>query len=188
MWTNKTNQWMSVLVLLCVATTCFGDDAAETQKLAEAHAEVSAPSALDNFKALAGIWEGIAQHGDEEPSKVIVTYAVTAGGSAVVETMFVGQPHEMLTVFHMVDGQLKLTHYCMLANQPEMIATESNDNNTVDFTFSGGANIADPDQDMYMHDASYTFIDADHFTTTWTSFNQGEPGNCAVIDLHRKKD
>jgi hypothetical protein len=186
MWINKASQILSVLILLCVAGTSLGDAPSEADP--EATAEAPVPTDLDLFKDLAGTWEGTATHSGGDPEAVTVTYAVTAGGSAVAEALFVGSPHEMLTVFHLDDGKLMLTHYCMLGNQPQMNATDTDASDTVNFMFSGGNNIPNPDQDMHMHEASYTFIDADHIRATWTMYNQGEPAGQAVIDLHRKMD
>src|SRR5437868_15374337 len=76
---------------------------------------------LDALKGLAGEWTGKAKHGDME-HEATVTYKVTAGGSAVVETVFPGTEHEMVTVYHQDGDDLVLTHYCMLGNQPRMRA------------------------------------------------------------------
>lgn len=169
---------VSVAAIVCVCSAV----------LAEMSSHPTTPSALDRFKALAGTWEGTVTHGDE-PQPATVTYAVTAGGSAVAETLFPGTEHEMLTVFYIDDGKLTLTHYCMLGNQPRMQAAAASDvDDKVAFTFAGGANIADPEKDMHMHEASYTFTDADHLRTTWTMYQQGEPMHEAVIELKRKKD
>lgn len=56
------------------------------------------------------------------PQKIMPSFKVTSGGSAIVETVFEGTPHEMVTVYHdNSDRQVTLTHYCMLPNQPKMI-------------------------------------------------------------------
>ena len=53
---------------------------------------------------------------------LVARYAVTAAGSAVVETVFPGTEHEMVTVYHADGSDLVLTHYCMEGNQPRMRA------------------------------------------------------------------
>lgn len=168
---------VSVAAIVCICTAV----------VAEMSSPPATPTELDRFKALAGTWEGTVTHGDE-PQHATVTYAVTAGGSAVAETLFPGTEHEMLTVFYLDDGKLTLTHYCMLGNQPRMQAAPASGDDTVAFNFAGGTNIADPKQDMHMHEASYTFTDADHLRTTWTMYQQGEPAHQAVIELQRKRD
>ncbi len=50
-----------------------------------------------------------------------MTYTITGGGSAVVETMFPGTKGEMTTVYHDDSkGRLTADHYCTAANQPKL--------------------------------------------------------------------
>jgi hypothetical protein len=56
-------------------------------------------AAFERFTQLAGEWSGKGKHGDMEHEATIV-YKVTAGGSAVVETIDPGGLHEMVTVIH----------------------------------------------------------------------------------------
>ncbi|MEZ6190715.1 MAG: hypothetical protein R3C45_05420 [Phycisphaerales bacterium] len=142
---------------------------------------------FERLKSLAGAWEGTVTHlgGEAEPASI--NFAVTAGGSALVETEFPGTEHEMVTVFYMQGDQLALTHYCMLGNQPTMAAQPDNDPDTLSFDFTGGTNI-ETGNEFHMRKLEYTFIDPDHITATWTSYVQGEPSACAVIDLKRKTE
>ena len=52
--------------------------------------------------------------------QVVSTYRVTAAGSAVMEVLFPGTDHEMVTVYHQDGDDLILTHYCAAGNQPRM--------------------------------------------------------------------
>ncbi len=175
---HKLNALCATLILILVAAPA----------ISETHQAVDTPSALDRFKSLAGTWEGTVIHNDGEPEAATVTYRVTAGGSAVSETLFAGTPNEMLTVFYMDGDKLALTHYCMLANQPRMTAPDAAASDTVAFSFSGGDNIEDPNQGMHMHEAAYTFTDANHLSSTWVMHHNGEPTGQAIIKLQRKKD
>src|SRR5689334_14643805 len=76
---------------------------------------------LEKMKKLAGTW--LAADKDGKPTdQVMSIIKVTAGGSAVHETLFPGQPHEMVSIYT-VDGlDLIMTHYCVLGNQPRMKA------------------------------------------------------------------
>ena len=59
-----------------------------------------APSpALERFKALAGEWVAAADGPMSKQGELVARYAVTAAGSAVVETVFPGSKHEMVTVY-----------------------------------------------------------------------------------------
>ena len=136
---------------------------------------------FDSLKALAGEWTMTGGDGS-----VAVTYRVTAGGSAVVETLFPGAPHEMVTIYTIDKGELVLTHYCAEGNQPHMKAVKGGDADAVDFKFDGGGNIKSP-KDGHMHEASFAFKDADHLKSTWQFYKDGKPGEKAEFDLVRKK-
>src|SRR5262245_10645743 len=61
-------------------------------------------AAFTRLKALAGEWNCAAHepgHGGDKPLKI--NYRVTANGSAVMETLFPGTDHEMVTMYHL-DG------------------------------------------------------------------------------------
>ena len=148
----------------------------------KAHAE---NAALARFAQLAGEWVGKGMHGDKEQESRIV-YKVTAGGSAVVETIDPGGDHEMITVIHPDGDSLVLTHYCMLGNQPQMRAKPKAGDNKVKFDFVKATNLAS-DKDMFMHDVTFTFVDKDTLKTEWTNFNDGKEAGKVVLELKRKK-
>jgi hypothetical protein len=53
---------------------------------------------LEKMKKLAGTW--LAADKDGKPTDQVVSIIkVTAGGSAVHETLFPGQPHEMVSIY-----------------------------------------------------------------------------------------
>lgn len=135
---------------------------------------------FDKLKALAGDWT--KSDGD---GSVAATYRLTAGGTAVVETLFPGTPHEMVTVFTLDKGDLVLTHYCAEGNQPHMKALKEGDANAIAFKFDGGGNIKSQ-KDPHMHEASFTFKDADHLTSKWQFYKDGKPGELAEFNLVRK--
>ncbi len=141
----------------------------------------TATARFDKLKALAGDWTKSGGDGSVE-----ATYRVTAGGSAVMETLFPGTPHEMVTVFTVDRGDLVLTHYCAEGNQPRMKADRGGDASSIAFRFVGGGNIKSPN-DGHMHEASFAFKDADHLTSTWQFYKDGKPGEKAEFDLVRKK-
>jgi hypothetical protein len=170
-----------VLVLLAsVATPLVGQD---TKPGA---AQAGPASRLELFKQLAGEWVGTAKPNMKGGDAVHVIYKVTAGGSAVVETMFPGTDHEMVTVIHRDGNDLLLTHYCMLGNQPHMKAPATGEGNKVEFKFVRATNMKS-EKDMHMHDATFTFVDRDTLRAEWTHFQDGKAAGQVVIDLKRKK-
>ena len=77
------------------------------------------------------------------------------------ETLFPGQPHEMVSIYHRDGGDLVMTHYCVLGNQPRMKADRNSSADQIHFQFAGGSNL-DPAKDKHMHEATLTIVDADH--------------------------
>ncbi len=90
--------------------------------LAGSRQVVAAPGSAEAFaqlKSLVGHWE--EQKGSENKSTLDVE--LTAGGTTLVEKFRMveqGKPVEMITMYYLDGGQIKLTHYCMAGNQPTM--------------------------------------------------------------------
>src|SRR4051812_451333 len=117
---------------------------------AEEHDMKQMPQAskeLEHVKQLAGTWKGTSDM-DGKKGDVVVTYRVTSAGSAVIETMDPGTPHEMVTVFHDEGGKLALTHYCAMGNQPHMTLTKADDKSYALELAKGGIVKA---KDAHMH-------------------------------------
>ncbi len=139
---------------------------------------------LQPLKKLAGTWQGNAQMGGKT-MPVTITYQITAGGSAVVEHLFPGTPHEMMSVYTTEGGSLAMTHYCVLGNHPKMTLKKS-DAHSLSFEATGGGGLRSPSE-MHMHAMTVSWTDGDHIRETWTSFDQGKPKDEKVFDLTRQK-
>lgn len=113
--------------VLIVASLCFALPAFAGQESKDHHhAPIKISKAFEGMKALVGTWEGTTKmSGKEEP--ITVTYALTSGGTALVETMGPGSPHEMVTVYATRGDSVNATHFCMLGNQPVMKLKKSSD-------------------------------------------------------------
>jgi hypothetical protein len=144
-----------------------------------------AAASFDKLKALAGDWVDLdGAFGMKD--RVAVTYRVTGGGNAVVETLFAGTPAEMVTVYHKDGSHVVLTHYCAAGNQPRMRAKTS-DGSTLAFDFDGGTNL-DPAKDGHMHAGRIEFLGADRVRAQWIGWDQGKPsGHSPTFNLERKK-
>jgi hypothetical protein len=155
--------------------------------LAHAGDNQSTPSAgskeFERMKQLVGTWEGTSNMG-KEGEKVKVEYRLTAGGSALVETLFPGTPEEMVSVYYDQDGKLAMTHYCMLRNQPHMILSKA-DPQTIDLVFGGKGNVLDPVKEKHMHALLITFPDKDHLVQKWTLFDKGKDQETVTLKLAR---
>lgn len=147
-------------------------DHAEDHKAPEPPPNISSPE-LNRIKELAGRWTSTTSMFGKKDEQVFTEYAITAGGSAVVETIFPGTPHEMVSVYYDDDkGKLAMTHYCMMRNRPHFSLVESNkDQIKMDVTKVEGLKSKD---DPSMGAITLRFEDKDHFSTTCESRGKTE--------------
>ena len=149
-----------------------------------AAAAKSASAAFEKFKALAGEWVAAEDGEMFRKGDLVARYAVTAAGTALVETVFPGSPQEMVTVYHADGPDLVLTHYCMEGNQPRMRARNAS-GPRFDFKFDGGGSI-DPRRDRHMNSASLELLGDDEIRTVWTELFEAKPVFVAQSHLVRK--
>jgi len=124
---------------------------------------------------------------------VKVSLRVTSGGAALMHEMVPearsddpsNGDDDPLTVLYVDGERLMLTHYCDSGkNRPRMIGKVSSDGKSIAFDFldlSGG------NTNGHMHQAVFTFIDADHHTEDWTYMTPDDKPMPAHIDLARAK-
>ena len=146
-------------------------------------APYSGSKGYERMKQLVGVWEGTSNMG-KEGQKVRVEYRLTAGGSAIVETLFPGTSDEMISVYYDDSkGRLSMTHYCMLQNHPHMKLLKAGADK-LDFMFAGGTGI-DPKKDTHMHALTISFVDKDHIVQNWTLFEDGKEKEVTRLNLSR---
>jgi hypothetical protein len=124
------------------------------------------PEAFEKLKSLVGHWETDKTN----MNKATLDLELTSGGTAVLEKFHMvesGKPVEMTTLYYLDGDQIKLTHYCMAGNQPTMRGSYAPEAKTITFDLVSISNLKNPG-DGHMNHAVYTFIDNDHFKTTWT--------------------
>lgn len=170
------------MLLVALHLNSYGDDKAGS-KLPPAPTN----PALEKMKKLAGTWLNIDKDG-KPTDQIVSVIRVTAGGSAVHETLFPSQPHEMVSIYTTDGPDLLMTHYCVLGNQPRMKADSKSPANQLHFQFAGGANL-DPKKDKHMHEATLTFVDDDHIEVAGVAWENGQPCKecCGTLKLIRKK-
>jgi hypothetical protein len=169
------------LLLVGFSVMVSGDDKHD-------HATAAPKSAnFDKMKSLVGTWVTVDKDG--KPTDVVASVIkLTAGGSAIQETLFPGQEHEMVSIYTAEGSDLVMTHYCMLGNQPRMKASAKSPANKINFEFAGGSNF-DVKKDKHMHAATLTIVDADHIEIDGVGWENGEPAKemCGGMKLARKK-
>lgn len=169
-----------VVVVACLAALQFGAAAADNNTELSAAAQQ-----FEQMKTLVGDWEGTADMGDQ-PTPAKSSFRLTAGGSALVETIFPGSPMEMMTVYHLDGDALVLTHYCVLQNQPRMKAKVSDSAREIEFEFAGAGSLPSLEAD-HMHEAKYLFKSKDAYQSTWTMYSGGKAAHVGVFELKRVK-
>ena len=152
--------------------------------LASAAPTADDEAAFAQIKSLAGDWESKDAKGTSH-----VHYEVVSGGSAVLERFEndqLGTANAMVTVYYLDGGHLMLTHYCMAKNQPRMQAEAvDNANATLRFHFVDATGLSGPG-DGHMHNASFHFIDENHFATDWQFFEGGKPKMTESVQYTRQ--
>ena len=153
-----------------------------------AQAATTAADAFASLKKLQGEWRGPAMQKGMPPSHSI--YRVTAGGSAVEETIFPGTKMEMLSVYHLDKDNLVMTHYCAVGNQPHVkLNLRKSTARELVFDFAGGTNL-NVHRDMHMHSLTLTLPDASKkgpqkLTGGGTSWKDGKQQNACTSVLTR---
>jgi hypothetical protein len=169
--------------LVAAALAACTSVALAAPKAPPAEAKAASP-AFEKFKGLAGEWVAAEDGEMARKGDLVARYALTAGGSAVVETVFPGSSHEMVTVYHADGPDIVLTHYCVEGNQPRMRARAAG-GSRFDFEFDGGGNI-DPRRDRHMHSATLELLGADEIRTVWTELDAAQPVLVVTSHLLRK--
>jgi len=134
-------------------------------------------AAFERLKALAGSWKGHHTTADGPPMEV--EYRVTGNGTALMERLFAGTPHEMLSVYYLDAGELVLTHYCAMGNQPRMKLVAGGSEGDLRFDFVGGTNL-DAATSTHIHGGRIAIPGPDRFDADWHVWSQGK-----AKDTHR---
>jgi hypothetical protein len=144
---------------------------------------------MQQLKSLEGRWVGPAiwDRGGEEGSVTFeVSYKVTSGGKAVLETMMPGTPGEMVTMYF-EDGEdlVLVVHYCTSGNQPRMVLDASSAPKELSFRCLGGTNMTEADS--HMHSARLHIVDSDHLHGEWSSVKGDVVQWVAKAELTRQR-
>jgi hypothetical protein len=169
---------MKLLPTLCVAASVF----ALPGLVARGDEPLSATAAFEKMKTLEGEWTVEAPEGTP-PRKI--NYKVVGAGSALVEELFPGTDHAMVSVYYVVDNNLRLTHYCAAKNQPQLkLDRAASTPEQLVFAFDGGTNF-DPAKDAHMHEGKIAFKDGGKVESAWTGYSGGKPDHTMVFKLSR---
>ena len=177
----------SALAVLALSTIAVAADKSKPDDAAPSPQSVvyDAASAFEFLKSMAGDWDRIGGNHDHGGKSQTSSIRTTAAGSAVMETIFAGEPMEMISVYHMDGDNLLLTHYCALQNAPILKFEKSDKPGEIKFVFQGGTNF-DPKTDAHVHEGVMKIKDANTVEPSFVAFSDGKPGEKSTGTMKRK--
>ena len=173
-----------IALVLFTCVFLAGAAFAEDQKPAADHGTPVRPNVgFDLMKSLVGSWE---MPGKDGAPTCAVSFTLVSGGTALMETMDMGEAHSaMITVYHPDGDKLMMTHYCGANNQPRMRCLKpSAEGKSLDFEFVGGSNMPTP-ATGHMHHLVIKLDDTDHMTEEWT-WKEAAKSGTEVFHFARK--
>ncbi len=172
---------LAASIVLALSALAGQPDAPPSFPLQKAAADNPMHGAI---RSLVGRWETADNDGDGAPD-VVCEYRTTAGGSAVVETLFPGRPEEMVTIYHLDGASIGVTHYCMMGNQPYLKSVDGSTAQRIAFECAGGPNV-DRDGGDYMGSLVLEIgADGKSLTQRWGHFAKGAMAGEMAFELHR---
>jgi hypothetical protein len=136
-----------------------------------AHEPYTGSAPFERLKKLEGKWTGVVvEQGKKEPQPVEMTYEVSSGESAIVEKLFSGTSQEMVSVYNDEKGELVMTHFCVMKNQPKLKLKSADDKKIeLEFVEANGVALSDP----HMHALRITFHGPDQMRQEWYGYANG---------------
>lgn len=172
---------MTSVKAFIVALVCAGACLSQVQN--PAMRSTTAGAGFDKLKSLVGEWEGnMNEAGQQFPATT--SFRLVSDGSVLMNVLGAGTPHEMVTMFHLDNSDLLVTHYCAAHNQPRMRLVPSSEQNVMTFEFKDATNLSSPTA-SHMVSLKITFVNANHHIEDWTSIENGNKST-SRFDFHRK--
>jgi hypothetical protein len=138
-------------------------------------------AALEQFKNLAGEWEGK----DSRGTVVHASYEALASGIVMERLEPAGHP-PMITMYSLDGDHILAIHFCSEGNQPIMkTGPISTANGKYDFVIERAYGLRSPEE-LHMVELVVTLTDNDHFSQAWTNLHDGKRST-NTITLTRQK-
>ena len=123
-----------------------------------------AQEAFKRMQSLQGTWKGTVQWTGAitQKGEMGARYRVTGRSSALIEDLLDGDQPLMTSVYHLDNGDLRMTHYCGAQNQPRLKAARIDlPNGVVRFDFVDITNLSAPDA-PHVRGLTIHLVDKDH--------------------------
>ncbi len=167
---NKSTNPRGVLFLFCILFLCCSLVSCSGLPKAPGPDDLTGAEQMERVKSLVGTWYPADGEPDADP---IAIYRLSANDNSVVERLFPDQMHEMVTMYFINDGELTLTHFCSLSNQPTMVA-EPGTKDEIWFRFSGITNLGDRNNPHMREHAFNFFEDPNRLDATWVLWEKNQ--------------
>jgi hypothetical protein len=168
---NKSVVGMFALIAMALCGAAkVGEKCPEPK--AEGKAEAKAERKDPKFAAvreLIGTWVSTSPADAGKSGKLV--FKSTAGGTAVMESMFPGTEREMINLYTADDKGVMLTHYCMMGNQPRLRLTSVEDG-VMKFDYVDGGNLKSRDE-AHMDSLTLT-VKGNVMTQKWEMYQDGK--------------
>lgn len=143
---------------------------------------------LDRLKTLVGDWylvggSRLGQEIEPDLEKPFITFTLSPSGHYVVEKMLVDRPNEMMTIYYLDRGRLRMDHYCSLGNQPSMVAVPGTDHD-IEFELTTVGNLDDPNT-LHISSHSFDFIGSEEISSNWGATRDGDAVTGSVYKVRR---
>ncbi|HKD71836.1 MAG TPA: hypothetical protein VKB61_06880 [Candidatus Acidoferrum sp.] len=164
---------LALALLACLLHSC--------PLLAQARPASQANPALEEFKTLAGEWEGKDSHG----GNVHVSYEVMSSGVVMERLQPEGGPG-MMTMYSLDEDHIVAFHFCSEGNQPVLKTdTLSAATGKYNFTIERAYGLKTTG-DLHMVGLLVTISDRDHLTQVWTNLHDGKRSSNTITLARRK--
>jgi hypothetical protein len=167
-------------IALALSLSLWGTGSLGSQNTASQGIFRTSP-ALEQFKALAGEWEGK----DSRGRAVHANYEVLDTGVIMERVQPDGEPG-MLTMYSLDGDHIVAIHFCSAGNQPILrTGTLAGATGKYDFALERTYGMHHPEE-LHMVGLLVTLTDKDHFSQAWTSVNHGKRAT-HTLTFARKK-
>ena len=164
---------LALALLACLLHSC--------PLLAQARPASQANPALEEFKTLAGEWEGKDSHG----GNIHVSYEVMSSGVVMERLQPEGGPG-MMTMYSLDEDHIVAFHFCSEGNQPVLKTdTLSAATGKYNFTIERAYGLKTTG-DLHMVGLLVTISDRDHLTQVWTNLHDGKRSSNTITLARRK--
>lgn len=172
--------WFLLGVGLFVASPVMAGPAKRPPPAPVAPAISPSQALFDRLKQQVGRWTW----SHDGQSVVALDVRLSSAGSAVIETMFPGQPHEMTNIYTLNGAEVVVTHYCAGGNQPRLTAASAS-GDKVAFALRDATGV-DPATGNYMGALTIGWQGADEISHDWQHFEAGKPAGEAKHFVFRR--